>query len=109
MASVEWVWLMRAILEVGVINEHLKLYLQVVCINLSNRNISFAGLKVDFAELTDIMISNALSYRGDHVQVYSNSWGAKETGSEVSGPDFLVQQTFENAVKTVRDLLCHCK
>ena len=59
------------------------------------------GLKIDLGETHDVSESSALSYKENHVDVYSNSWGPSDSGYVVSGPGHYLAKTFENGVITV--------
>lgn len=51
--------------------------------------------------MSDINIANALTYRNDIVQIYSNSWGTRDDGSSVDGPGPMLQMVLQNAVEEV--------
>ena len=45
--------------------------------------------------------ANALSWQGDVVDIYSNSWGPSDDGFTVAGPGTLLQMTLETSVQEV--------
>ena len=52
---------------------------------------------------SDINEALSLSYKRDIVDVYSNSWGPFDSGSNVDGPGLLTEMALENGVQEVWD------
>ena len=50
---------------------------------------------------TDVDESKSLGYKSQTVDIYSNSWGPSDSGSNVGGPGTLTALTLENGVKKV--------
>lgn len=61
------------------------------------------GLKLDLSSSEDLTESDALSYKSNRIDVYSNSWGPSDFGFVVEGPGHYVASTFEDGVRQVRD------
>lgn len=55
-------------------------------------NSSIGGIRMLDGEHTDSIEASALSHRLDHIHIYSNSWGPKDDGATVSGPQQLTQK-----------------
>ena len=59
------------------------------------------GIKFNISHNTDVIEASALSYKYDHIQVYSNSWGPRDDGFTVDGPGPLVLQALKDSVTKV--------
>ena len=65
----------------------------------------FTGLK-DPYKITEEKISSmveaeALGYKKDSIDIYSNGWGPSDNGSQVSGPSQLTKRAMKNGVDMV--------
>ena len=56
---------------------------------------SIKGIR--FPDIMDMTTSQILSHANDIIDVYSNSWGPHDTGSNVEGPGMLTKMTLRNA------------
>ena len=52
-------------------------------------------------ESTDVSEANALGFKDDYIDVYSNSWGPSDFGFTVQGPGHLAQRAMQTAVGEV--------
>ena len=52
---------------------------------------------------TDAKEAQALRFKRDHIDIYSNSWGPSDKGFEVVGPGHLTQETLKDGVEKVRN------
>ena len=50
---------------------------------------------------TDITEANALSYKREIIDIYSNCWGAPDTGADVSGPKNITRRILADGVAKV--------
>ena len=50
---------------------------------------------------TDLNEVFSLSYRKDIIDIYTNSWGPRDTGATVSGPGPLTKLTLQNEATEV--------
>lgn len=51
---------------------------------------------------TDVEEAEALSYARDMIDVYSNSWGVTDSGSDVRGPRTLTKLALEMGTREVK-------
>ena len=51
---------------------------------------------------SDMNEARSLSYRKDIVDIYSNSWGPYDSGSNVDGPGQLTEMALQNGAREVR-------
>ena len=63
--------------------------------------LSIVALKFDVAGGTDAGEANAVGYKDNYIDVYSNSWGPSDFGFIVNGPGFLLQRTLATGVTEV--------
>ena len=56
---------------------------------------SIKGIR--FPGIMDMITSQILSHANDIIDIYSNSWGPVDTGSNVEGPGMLTKMTLRNA------------
>lgn len=54
---------------------------------------------LDTDQVTDLIEASSLSYKPQHVHIYSSSWGPNDDGSTVDGPGPLAIKAFENGVR----------
>ena len=59
------------------------------------------GIRVNLNYLTDITEAQALSYRNNYIQVYSNSWGPPDNGFLVQGPGYYSGKILKEGVSQV--------
>ena len=79
-----------------------KCILQVyACILLCILNFTLVGIRLISCPISDIDIANALTYKNDIVDIYSNSWGPKDDGGTVNGPGLMLQAVIQNEVEQV--------
>ena len=62
---------------------------------------NLAGLKIDLSYLSNLQIAEALGHYNDHIGIYSNSWGPRDNGRTVEGPDLLTTMTLKNGAEKV--------
>ena len=48
---------------------------------------------------TDVDEADALSWRSEEVDIYSNSWGPEDSGTAVMGPGELLEMVFETSTR----------
>ena len=60
---------------------------------------SIKGIR--FPGIMDMITSQILSHANDIIDIYSNSWGPVDTGSNVEGPGILTKMTLRNAATQV--------
>lgn len=61
-----------------------------------------AGIQLISAATTDSQEAQAMSYKGQLIDVYSCSWGPNDDGRRLDGPGELTMQSLENGVTTGR-------
>jgi subtilisin-like proprotein convertase family protein/endonuclease/exonuclease/phosphatase family metal-dependent hydrolase len=64
---------------------------------------SIAGLRLISASTTDRQEADALTYKLQDIDIYSNSWGPSDTGSLLEAPGPLTLAAFATGVQTGRD------
>lgn len=52
-------------------------------------------------DVTDSVEAMSLSYRRDHIDIYSASWGPDDDGKTVDGPATLARKAFRDGVSQV--------
>ena len=57
--------------------------------------------------VSDAVEAAALSFKPQHVDVYSASWGPDDNGFVVEGPEKLAEKAFVNGVANVSRSVCH--
>ncbi|PFX12423.1 Proprotein convertase subtilisin/kexin type 6 [Stylophora pistillata] len=58
------------------------------------------GIRLFYDEMaTDAQEAKALSFKRNHIDIYSNSWGPEENGYEVDGPGRLTQIALEEGAE----------
>ena len=55
----------------------------------------------DQVRSTDAGRASALSHELDKIDIYSNSWGPRDTATKVEGPETLTQRAIERGIKQV--------
>ena len=60
------------------------------------------GIRVNLNFLTDVVEAQALSYRNNYVQIYSNSWGPPDNGMLVQGPGYYSSRVLREGAYKVR-------
>lgn len=59
------------------------------------------GIRMLDGSITDRIEAQTLSFRRDHIDIYSGSWGPEDTGKVYEGPGVLAQSAFQRGVITV--------
>ena len=59
-------------------------------------------------DVTDIVEAQSLSFRPQHVDIYSASWGPEDDGRTVEGPGTLARLALEHAIRSVSVCVCVC-
>ncbi|KAG0344042.1 pheromone processing endoprotease [Podila humilis] len=62
-----------------------------------------AGLRILSGDITDVQEAEAINYGFDKTQIYSCSWGPKDDGMSMDGPNQLLLDAFINGVTNGRD------
>lgn len=52
-------------------------------------------------DVTDVVEGNSLSFRSQHIDIYSSSWGPDDDGLTVDGPGTLAKNAFINGITKV--------
>lgn len=52
-------------------------------------------------DVTDVVEGNSLSFRSQHIDIYSSSWGPDDDGLTVDGPGTLAKNAFKNGITKV--------
>ena len=52
-------------------------------------------------DVTDVVEGNSLSFRNQHIDIYSSSWGPDDDGLTVDGPGTLAKNAFKNGITKV--------
>ena len=52
-------------------------------------------------DVTDVVEGNSLSFRSQHVDIYSSSWGPDDDGRTVDGPGTLAKTALTSGVTRV--------
>ena len=58
-------------------------------------------------EVTDVVEAHSLSFRPEHIDIYSSSWGPDDDGKTVDGPGPLAKVAFSEGITKVwlRDVI----
>ena len=59
------------------------------------------GIRLLDVMMTDATEAEALSFRPNHIDIYSSSWGPEDNGKSLSGPVKLAKIALINGVKYV--------
>ena len=65
----------------------------------------FKGIRILDNELTDALKAKGLGYRQDYVDIYSNSWGPGDTGSEVAEAGVMTEEVLRQGASKVSLLI----
>ncbi|KAM8795027.1 proprotein convertase subtilisin/kexin type 4 [Eudromia elegans] len=65
-------------------------------------NARVGGVRMLDGLITDVVEAQSLSFRPQHIHVYSASWGPEDDGKTVDGPGVLSRQAFYKGVTTGR-------
>ena len=60
-----------------------------------------AGIRMLDGDVTDIVEAQSLSFRQQHIDIYSASWGPEDDGRTVEGPGPLARLALDNGIRTV--------
>ncbi|XP_062333907.1 proprotein convertase subtilisin/kexin type 5 [Osmerus eperlanus] len=60
------------------------------------------GIRMLDGDVTDIVEAQSLSFRPQHVDIYSASWGPEDDGRTVEGPGTLARLALEHAIRSGR-------
>ena len=52
-------------------------------------------------DVTDVVEGNSLSFRSQHIDIYSSSWGPDDDGLTVDGPGTLAKNAFISGITKV--------
>ena len=52
-------------------------------------------------EVTDVVEAHSLSFRPEHIDIYSSSWGPDDDGKTVDGPGPLAKVAFSEGITKV--------
>ncbi|CAF1279669.1 unnamed protein product [Didymodactylos carnosus] len=74
-----------------------------ICIVGVAYNSKVGGIRMLDGDVTDSVEARSLSYRSDHIDIYSASWGPNDDGLVVEGPGRLTQIAFEDGAHKGRD------
>lgn len=66
-------------------------------------NARIGGIRMLDGYITDRLESDTLSFRNDHIHIYSGSWGPEDNGKLYEGPGVLAQSAFQNGVASGRN------
>ena len=64
----------------------------------------FSGIRMLDGLVSDAVEAAALSFKPQHVDIYSASWGPDDNGHVVEGPEKLAEKAFVNGVVNVSKL-----
>ena len=59
------------------------------------------GVRMLDGDVTDVVEGNSLSFRSQHIDIYSSSWGPDDDGLTVDGPGTLAKNAFTNGITKV--------
>ena len=59
------------------------------------------GVRMLDGDVTDVVEGNSLSFRSQHIDIYSSSWGPDDDGLTVDGPGTLAKSAFTNGITKV--------
>ncbi|XP_019909261.2 proprotein convertase subtilisin/kexin type 5 [Esox lucius] len=60
------------------------------------------GIRMLDGDVTDLVEAQSLSFRQQHIDIYSASWGPEDDGVTVEGPGPLARRALENGIRTGR-------
>ena len=61
-----------------------------------------SGIRLIFRyKASDPDEARALSYKRDHIDIYSSSWGPDDKGFTVAGPGYFTKRALQNGVEKV--------
>ena len=60
------------------------------------------GIRMLDGEVTDVVEAHSLSFKPEHIDVYSSSWGPDDDGKTVDGPGPLAKVAFSEGIAKVR-------
>ena len=68
----------------------------------------FTGIRLisSLQGATDADEAEALSWKNDVIDIYSNSWGPSDSGIVIAGPGHLTHRALQQGVETVRIMDC---
>ena len=61
----------------------------------------FKGIRIIKNVLTDALKAKGLGYRQDYVDIYSNSWGPDDSGSEVADAGVMTKEVLKQGALKV--------
>ena len=61
-------------------------------------NAKVGGIRMLDGEVTDAVEAGSLSFRPEHIDIYSSSWGPDDDGRTVDGPGPLAQKAFKDGM-----------
>lgn len=65
-------------------------------------NARVGGIRMLDGEVTDAVEAGSLSFKPEHIDIYSSSWGPDDDGRTVDGPGPLAKKAFRDGVKNGR-------
>uniref|UniRef100_A0A8C7DV00 Proprotein convertase subtilisin/kexin type 5a n=1 Tax=Oncorhynchus kisutch TaxID=8019 RepID=A0A8C7DV00_ONCKI len=65
-------------------------------------NARIGGIRMLDGDVTDIVEAQSLSFRQQHIDIYSASWGPEDDGRTVEGPGPLARLALDNGIRTGR-------
>lgn len=63
------------------------------------------GVRMLDGDVTDVVEGNSLSFRNQHIDIYSSSWGPDDDGLTVDGPGTLAKNAFTNGITKVSTII----
>ncbi|KAL0965792.1 hypothetical protein UPYG_G00285770 [Umbra pygmaea] len=66
-------------------------------------NARIGGIRMLDGDVTDMVEAQSLSFRQQHIDIYSASWGPEDDGATVEGPGPLTRLALENGIRTGRE------
>ena len=85
------------------------LLIRMQIISVCKRPVVRTGIKLlddSYYSSLDVTESKSLGYKTNTVDIYSNSWGPRNTGWSFHGPGTLTAMTLEKGAKEVRYVKC---
>lgn len=61
-------------------------------------NAKVGGIRMLDGEVTDAVEAGSLSWKPEHIDIYSSSWGPDDDGRTVDGPGMLAKKAFSNGI-----------
>ena len=74
-----------------------------ICITGIAHNARIGGIRMLDGPISDITEMKAISFRNDHIDIYSSSWGPDDDGKTIDGPGRLTQRAFREGVTNGRN------